>query len=54
MQADLEDGLFAKENESAARASDEPSSTEVPVSLKTEKIDSLSTEVQNLKVMLVL
>ena len=51
MQADLEDGLLTKENESAARASDEPSSTEVPVTLKTEKIDSLSTEVENLKVM---
>ncbi|GKB54030.1 hypothetical protein Tco_0904783 [Tanacetum coccineum] len=48
-KADFEDGLLTKENESAARASDEPSSTKVPVSLKTEKIDSLSTEVENLK-----
>ncbi|PWA65541.1 IQ motif, EF-hand binding site [Artemisia annua] len=52
LKADMQDGLLTKENESAARASAEPSSTEVPVSLKTEKIDSLSMEVENLKVLL--
>nr|GEU97948.1 myosin-9-like isoform X1 [Tanacetum cinerariifolium] len=53
LKADFEDGLLTKEIESAARASDEPSSsTKVPVSLKTEKIDSLSTEVENLKALL--
>ncbi|KAI3829743.1 hypothetical protein L1987_03871 [Smallanthus sonchifolius] len=50
---ELEDGLRTKENKYAAEVSDEASSIgkKVPVVLETEKIDSLTSEVEKLKVL---